>query len=128
MIIAVLVIFGLCFGSFVNALGWRLHKQLNAKKPNPDLSILKGRSMCPHCGHTLSAVDLLPVVSWLSLGGKCRFCRKPISWQYPVVEMVTAVLFLVSYIYWPFTLNGVESIVFGSWLVMLVGFMAPGSI
>ncbi len=80
--------------------------------------------MCPHCKHSLSAKDLIPVLSWLSLGGKCRYCRKPISWQYPLVELLTAGLFLLSYVYWPygFYAQGVTLFVF--WLVFLVGFMA----
>lgn len=80
--------------------------------------------MCPHCKHSLSAKDLIPVLSWLSLGGKCRYCRKPISWQYPLVELLTAGLFLLSYVYWPygFYAQGVTLFVF--WLVFLVGFIA----
>ena len=131
MIIAILIVYGLCLGSFVNALVWRLHEQETEhtkKKANPkrlkDLSISRGRSMCPDCSHTLSALDLLPVISWLSLGGKCRYCRKPISWQYPLVELLTASLFVLSYLSWPRELQGLEILSFGLWLVMLVGLMA----
>ncbi len=106
MIVVILIVLGLCLGSFVNALVWRLHEQSKPKKQrvakDAELSIARGRSMCPNCQHTLSAKDLLPVISWLSLGGKCRYCRKPISWQYPVVEMFTAILFVVAYLYWPY--------------------------
>src|SRR4051812_13278636 len=100
MIIAVLIVFGLCLGSFVNALVWRVHEQEAAKKPNKKLSVLNGRSMCPHCEHELAAKDLIPVLSWLSLGGKCRYCHKPISKQYPLVELLTALLVVGSYIWW----------------------------
>src|SRR4051812_7602742 len=103
MIYAILVVLGLCFGSFVNALVWRIHEQAeqgSKKKPNKSyidkLSIRKGRSMCPHCRHELKALDLLPVVSWLALRGKCRYCGKPISVQYPLVELLTACLFVTS--------------------------------
>jgi leader peptidase (prepilin peptidase)/N-methyltransferase len=141
MIIAVLIVLGLCFGSFVNALVWRVHEQAEleeqatkkkSKKAKAadvtlaDLSISKGRSMCPHCHHTLSALDLLPLVSWLALRGKCRYCHKPISAQYPVVELLTAVLFVISYLYWPvnFDGSGLKIAAFIVWLPLLVGFMA----
>ncbi len=131
MIIAILIVAGLCFGSFVNALVWRLHeqsKEIGKKKPNNKylnkLSVAKGRSMCPHCKHELAAKDLLPLVSWISLKGKCRYCSKPISWQYPVVEATTALLFVVSYLYWPVAIEGAQILSFGLWLVLLVGFMA----
>ncbi len=101
---------GLVLGSFVNALVWRLHEQSKrhkkaSKVPGKDLSILHGRSMCPDCHHTLAAQDLVPVFSWLSLRGRCRYCKKPISVQYPLVELLTALLFVVAYISWPFGLN-----------------------
>src|SRR5882762_114793 len=109
MIIVVLAILGLCFGSFVNAAVWRIYAQEQVKskklqvKKSTNLSIVNGRSVCPHCEHELAAKDLMPVFSWLSLGGKCRYCKKPISRQYPLVELLTAVLFVFSYLYWPFT-------------------------
>ena len=131
MIIAVLIVFGLCLGSFVNALVWRVHEQAEQgakKKPNKellrDLSISKGRSMCPHCHHTLHAQDLIPVLSWVSLRGKCHYCHKPISWQYPLVELLTAALFVLSYLYWPASFTHPQIAIFALWLLLLVGFMA----
>ena len=59
------------------------------------MSILTGRSECPHCKHTLAWFDLIPVLSFILLGGKCHYCKKPISWQYPLVEIATS--FLVTY-------------------------------
>lgn len=56
-------------------------------------SVAKGHSMCPDCKHQLAWYDLAPVVSWVMLKGKCRYCKKPISIQYPLVELTTAVLF-----------------------------------
>ncbi|MBA2278917.1 prepilin peptidase [Candidatus Saccharibacteria bacterium] len=123
----------------MNAFVWRLHEQGegnrargrgSSKKGNKldpkRLSILKGRSMCPHCKHELAAKDLVPVLSWLSLKGKCRYCHKPISWQYPLVELITAGLFIVSYLFWPLSpVSSLQSSVnFIVWLVILVGFMA----
>lgn len=127
MVIAILLLLGLALGSFTNALVWRIHEQSKRgkKRPNKKLSILTGRSMCTNCGHQLSAADLIPVFSWTALRGKCRYCSKPIGWQYPVVELVTVVLFLASYVYWPYDLALVSSVfLFAFWLVFLVGFMA----
>lgn len=53
-----------------------------------------GRSYCNHCRATLKTLDLVPIVSFVGLGGRCRYCRRPISWQYPVVEAVVAILFV----------------------------------
>lgn len=125
MIIAILVVLGLCFGSFVNALVWRLRQQETVKgKSLKQLSILNGRSMCPECRHELSVKDLIPVLSWLSLKGKCRYCGKPISPQYPLVELATVVLFVVSYLWWPVPLGGAQTAILALWLALLVGLLA----
>ena len=129
MIIALLFLLGLCFGSFTNALTWRLYKQSKksqkSKIKRDKYSIVHGRSMCPGCQHTLAWCDLLPVISWLSLAGKCRYCRQPISWQYPLVELATAALFVLSYIFFPFALNTSYFILlFALWLTFITAFMA----
>jgi prepilin signal peptidase PulO-like enzyme (type II secretory pathway) len=80
--------------------------------------------MCPDCEHELAAKDLIPVISWLTLDGRCRYCRKPISWQYPVVEIVTGALFALSYVWWPLSLHGVNVQEFVVWLGCIVAFMA----
>lgn len=80
----VLALFGLIFGSFINALVWRLHV---------GKSVASGRSECPYCKHELAWFDLIPLVSYFWLRGKCRSCSKHISWQYPIVELTTAILF-----------------------------------
>lgn len=116
MTVSLLFILGLCLGSFVNALVWRLHTKKDW---------VKGRSECVHCHHELDWYDLIPVVSWLILKGRCQYCDKAISLQYPLVEVTTAVLFVLSYLYWPSAFNSALSIVnFGFWLLFLVGFMA----
>jgi prepilin signal peptidase PulO-like enzyme (type II secretory pathway) len=131
MIIVFLIVFGLCMGSFVNALVWRVHEQANETnktKPNKKylkkLSIKQGRSMCLHCKHELTTMDLVPVFSWLSLRGKCRYCKKDISAQYPIVELATALLFMASYYWWPAVLKGPEWLLFGLWLILLTGLLA----
>lgn len=74
---------GCILGSFLNAVLFRF---------NTGKSALKGRSRCMRCGHTLHAVDLVPVVSYLLLRGRCRYCGSRVSWQYPLVELVGGLL------------------------------------
>lgn len=81
-------LFGLIFGSFANVLILR---------DNRRRSILTGRSECPHCKHELAWYELIPVVSFVIQGGKCRACRKPISWQYPLVELAAAGLAVLAF-------------------------------
>lgn len=80
-------ILGLIFGSFLNCLIWRLYKEES----------LAGRSYCPHCRKMIAWYDNIPLFSFAFLGGRCRSCRKPISWQYPLVELATAVLFCLAF-------------------------------
>lgn len=87
LVVAVFALLGLLIGSAINALVWRLYV---------GRSWVRGRSECPDCGHKLAAKDLVPVVSWLWLRGRCRYCGKRIHWQYPVVEALTAGLFGLS--------------------------------
>ena len=82
--------FGLIVGSFLNCVIYRLEE---------GKSFLKGRSFCPDCKHTLSWRDLIPLLSFLILKGKCRYCQKKISWQYPSVELSTGILFLLIFNY-----------------------------
>lgn len=126
MIFITLFVLGLILGSFVNALIWRIHEQEKKDihiRPN-DLSVVHGRSMCPKCMHKLSNIDLIPIFSWLSLGGKCRYCKKRISIQYPLVEITTALLFIFSYIWWPSSFDTVQYLLFILWLLLVTGFMA----
>ncbi len=83
-------VYGLLFGSFYNVVIYRVPL---------DISIAKGRSMCPTCRTTLRWVDLFPVFSWIFLKRKCRYCHEKISARYPVIELLTAMLFLLSYLY-----------------------------
>jgi prepilin signal peptidase PulO-like enzyme (type II secretory pathway) len=131
MIIAILIVAGLCLGSFVNALIWRLHEQAEqAGKKASDKQYLKrlaigtGKSMCPQCKHQLVFKDLVPLLSWLSLAGKCRYCHKPIPVQYPIVELATALLFAASYIWWPVVFDTAQTAIFVLWLLLLTGLMA----
>lgn len=78
---------GLIVGSFLNCLIWRLYKN----------ETVGGRSYCPKCRTQIAWYDNIPVLSFIILGGKCRHCRKNISWQYPLVEIITALLFLLTF-------------------------------
>jgi prepilin signal peptidase PulO-like enzyme (type II secretory pathway) len=82
----IIFIFGLIVGSFLNCVIYRLE----TKK-----SFLKGRSFCPNCKHALAWIDLVPLFSFIFLKRHCRYCKKSISWQYPVVEIATGLLFLL---------------------------------
>jgi leader peptidase (prepilin peptidase)/N-methyltransferase len=83
--IAFLGAFGAAIGSFVNVLAYRLPRRESLVKP---------RSRCPHCGTQIAGYDNIPVVSWILLRGRCRHCRAPIPIRYPVVEALTALLFV----------------------------------
>lgn len=80
-----ILIFGLIIGSFLNVIIFRLE---NGEK------IINDRSRCLHCKHTLSWLDLIPILSFIFLKGKCRYCHSKISWQYPLVELLTGILFV----------------------------------
>jgi leader peptidase (prepilin peptidase)/N-methyltransferase len=124
LIVVILAFLGLCAGSFVNALVWRT-RQNESSKSAKKLSVLNGRSQCPNCGHQLAAKDLVPVLSWLSLNQKCRYCGSPISIQYPLVEALTAIVFVCSYLLWPVepNVNG-QWLLLATWLASSVGLMA----
>lgn len=68
--------------SFLNVVIYRLPKHIQ---------FTLGKSMCTSCGHKLVANDLIPIISWLSLKGKCRYCGEPISIRYTVVELIGGV-------------------------------------
>jgi prepilin signal peptidase PulO-like enzyme (type II secretory pathway) len=125
MIILIITIVGLCLGSFINALEWRLHHNSNPKiSKKAKLSIFNGRSICPNCKHVLGPLDLIPVFSWLALRAKCHYCHKPISAQYPLVELTTAILMLFSYLAWPYGFKAGGVVLFVTWLLMLTGLVA----
>ena len=90
MVFLPIIIFGLglIIGSFLNVVILRL---------NTGRSIAKGRSACPRCSNTLSWYELIPVFSFLGLRGKCRSCKAPISFQYPLVELLSAIIFVLLY-------------------------------
>lgn len=84
----IIFLFGLIVGSFLNCVIYRLQA---------GGSFLRGRSYCPGCGHKLGWQDLIPLFSFLALRGRCRYCRKSISLQYPLVELAIGGLFVLIY-------------------------------
>jgi len=134
LIYTFLVIFGLALGSFAGAQVWRLRArqlvedkavgekvdkhELKQLEPLTKATLKTDRSRCLHCGHTLAWYDLLPLASWLSTGGKCRYCKKKIGWFEPLMEIGMAVFFVVSYVFWPEMLTSALPIThFVLWLV-----------
>lgn len=104
---AVVFLFSLCVGSFLNVVVYRLPLMMEKSWQqeyqeyfSPDLEPAKAptfnlavpRSACPHCKHQLSALDNIPLLSYLLLQGKCRYCQAPVSKRYPLLELATAVL------------------------------------
>lgn len=81
-----IALLGLCVGSFLNVLINRI----------PNEEPILGRSYCPYCNKYLSSKDLVPVLSFVFLKGKCSSCKNRISWQYPLVEIATSLLFILT--------------------------------
>lgn len=105
----------LCVGSFLNVVIYRLPEmmerqwrqeatallagdQAEAPEATERFNLLVPRSRCPHCGHQISALENIPVISWLALRGRCKSCHNPISPRYPLVELATAVLSLLVFL------------------------------
>jgi prepilin signal peptidase PulO-like enzyme (type II secretory pathway) len=96
--VTTILIFGLCFGSFITMASYRisLPEDLTTKLSIKDL-IFK-RSFCPNCNNQLKIKHLFPVFSWLFFKGKCGFCSQKISIRYPLIEIATASLFLLIFL------------------------------
>ena len=126
---------GLLVGSFLNVVILRLPARLEwvwkrdsreiLGEPEdydpPPPGIVVERSHCPHCKHQLSWYENIPVFSWLALRGKCRNCKAPISIQYPLVELLTMLLFVASVWRFGFGWQGFGAILLSCFLVCLAG-------
>ena len=84
----VIFVFGLVAGSFLNCVIYRLHTKEG---------FIISRSYCPKCRHKLAWYDLIPLFSFIALKGRCRYCGQKISWQYPLVELTTGLLFILTF-------------------------------
>lgn len=91
-------IFGCVIGSFLNVCIYRIPA---------GFSVAKGRSYCPSCTTTLKPYDMVPILSYLILGGKCRNCKAPISIQYPLVEILTGITFTLTAVQYNVSLDSV---------------------
>lgn len=107
-----LFVLGAIFGSFALVVVDRMHAKQDW---------VRGRSRCMYCKHTLGAIDLIPVVSWLSTSGRCRYCRKILSPAYPLTEVGLGGVFLASYAWWPVGLEPTaQKVLFVLWLLGMV--------
>ena len=128
------VLVGLCVGSFLNVVVYRLpimmerewkkecHEFLELDEPEFDdytrsLALSVPRSACPKCGHMITAIENIPVISWLFLRGKCSNCGTAISARYPIVEAVTGLLTLVVALQLGFTLQAL-AVMFFTWCLI----------
>ena len=124
LFITISVIFGLLVGSFLNVVIYRMPKIMEREWHNnclelqgleipeqPKFSISKPRSACPHCGHKITALENIPVISYLFLRGKCSSCQAKISPRYPLIEALTGLL--IGLVSWKF---GYSSLTLFAWL------------
>ena len=112
-VIAAVAIFlvGLALGSFLNVCIYRLPR---------GLSVVRPRSACPKCSAAIPSYDNIPVVSWLVLRGRCRQCKAPISARYPLVELLTGLLFLACFLHFGFSLETLKFCTFSFLLLGLI--------
>jgi len=128
-------ILGLLIGSFLNVVIHRVPVMMQREvdsvcacerdepEPHPDrYNLVVPRSACPHCGHQITALENIPIISWLVLRGKCSSCKAPISARYPAIEALTALLSAA--LVWHFGSGwaGMASVVFG-WLLIAMTFI-----
>lgn len=133
-----LILTGLCLGSYAGASMWRLRaRQLAQDKVVGEpissdeysrlnkltkASFFNDRSQCLNCSYKLKWYDLIPLISWLSLRGKCRKCHKPIGKLEPLIELGVALFFVISYTFWPYQLvDAIEVARLIIWLISGVG-------
>lgn len=104
-------VIGTIFGSFYNVVGYRVPK---------GESLLYPSSHCTKCNHKLGPLELIPILSYLFLGGKCKKCKDKISLFYPIFEFCSGLLFALSYVSFGFSLECLLSIVFISMLLIII--------
>lgn len=140
VIVVSLGMLGLVFGSFAGAHVWRLRawqleddrrageviddkKEYKRLQPLTKTTVASDRSRCLTCGHELAWYDLLPLISWFTLRGRCRYCHANIGTFEPIMEITVACFFVFSYLLWPQSLDvsmqgiGISQVVFALWLI-----------
>jgi leader peptidase (prepilin peptidase)/N-methyltransferase len=128
-------VLGLLIGSFLNVVIYRIPKMMQRESdnyvahesgkelPHTDrFNLMVPRSACPHCGHQITALENIPVISWLVLRGRCSACKAPISARYPAIELFTALL--SGLLVWNFGSGwmGLASLLF-AWLLVAMTFI-----
>ncbi|HAY0803261.1 TPA: prepilin peptidase [Escherichia coli] len=117
---------GLIIGSFLNVVIWRypimLRQQMaefHGEMPSTQskINLALPRSHCPHCQQTIRVRDNIPLLSWLMLKGRCRDCQAKISKRYPLVELLTALAFLLASLVWPESGWGLAVMILSAWLI-----------
>jgi leader peptidase (prepilin peptidase)/N-methyltransferase len=108
-LVALAALLGLIFGSFASAAAYRIPRKE---------SFVSGRSRCPNCGATITAIENIPLFSYIFLRGRCRHCGQKISVKYPFIELGTAILFGLSA--WRFGYNAETAIYCGFFWVLVV--------
>jgi leader peptidase (prepilin peptidase)/N-methyltransferase len=103
-------VFGLLIGSFLNVCIYRLPR---------DLSVVRPRSYCPSCEHPIAWYDNVPLLSFVILGGRCRYCKAAISARYPIVELITGVFFCIFVARLGANLNAVKFCLYSALLIGL---------
>jgi leader peptidase (prepilin peptidase) / N-methyltransferase len=128
-------ILGLLVGSFLNVVIYRLPIILErewteqcaelrdqASPPEAVLTLSRPRSTCPHCGHAITALENIPVISYLFLAGKCKACRSPISIRYPIIEAISALMSVIIAWYFGFGWSAVGALLL-SWALIALTFI-----
>lgn len=103
-------ILGACIGSFLNVVIYRIPE---------GLSLLHPPSRCPQCHTKLKAYDNVPILGWLWLKGRCRYCAHPIAARYPLIEAATGILFVLTFLAFGWSLKTLGYCLFLSWLLAL---------
>jgi leader peptidase (prepilin peptidase)/N-methyltransferase len=106
-------IFGLLWGSFANVVIYRLPK---------GESVVRPRSRCPKCQKPITWYENIPLFSWAFLRARCRNCKNPISWRYPLVELITGLLFALIFLKYGYSWLTVEYVIF-AWSLVVVSFI-----
>jgi len=110
LVVTVLAVLGACVGSFLNVCIYRLPRRESLAWPG---------SHCTSCTRSLAWYENIPIVSWVVLRGRCRTCRAPISWMYPIVEVTTALVFVIGYLLYGLTPLAAVRVLFGCALIVL---------
>ena len=107
--VSISFVYGIVVGSFLNVCIYRLPEGMSVSTPP---------SHCPKCNNRLKSIDLIPLLSFLFLGRKCRYCKTPISWRYFTIELITGLLFVAAYFRYGFSIDYIAGVLFISALIV----------